>query len=120
MSNIGIPELSEGERYLGVFSDLSGNLHHTILLSGDNDFAKWSAQMAWAKSIGGDLPTRAELLMAYETLPEAFQKTGYWSNTTHRSESGWAWFQHFGYGTQYYGHKDDELRARAVRRLPIQ
>ena len=115
-----IPELAEGERHLGVFSDLSGNLQHVILLPGDNDFAEWSAQMDWAKSIGGDLPTRAELLMAYETMPEDFQKTGYWSNTTHRTESGWAWYQHFGYGYQYSTRKSYELRARAVRRLPIQ
>lgn len=115
-----IPELAEGERHLGAFSDLCGNLQHVILLPGDNDFAEWSAQMNWAKSIGGDLPTRSELLKAYETMPEEFQKTGYWSNTTHRTESGWAWCQSFDRGHQYGTHKYYELRGRAVRRLPIQ
>ena len=30
------PTLAEGERYLGAFGDTAGNIHHTILLPGDN------------------------------------------------------------------------------------
>jgi hypothetical protein len=50
---------------------------------------------------------------------DQFQKDWYWSNETHHSESGWAWYQLFSYGDQIYGLKYGECRARAVRRLPI-
>lgn len=62
-----------------------------------------------------------------QTLAEAFQSgaeqafddTGYWSSTQRASGSYYAWCQYFydGYQNDYY--KTGELRARAVRRLPI-
>ena len=62
-----------------------------------------------------------------QTLAEAFQKGGaeafdadwYWSSTQHVSDSDYAWCQSFGYGYQLYRTTSHELRARAVRRLPI-
>ena len=62
-----------------------------------------------------------------QTLAEAFQTGGdeafsegwYWSSTQHASASGYAWYQGFDHGGQYYYGKSSELRARAVRRLAI-
>jgi hypothetical protein len=62
-----------------------------------------------------------------QTLAEAFQKRGaqafdeawYWSSTQHASVSDYAWCQDFTNGYQSYYLKGYELRARAVRRLPI-
>ena len=34
--NINLPELSEGETYIGCIGDALGNLRHVILLPGDN------------------------------------------------------------------------------------
>ncbi|PXW28222.1 Lcl C-terminal domain-containing protein [Paraburkholderia caballeronis] len=118
---IKIPPLAEGEIYLSGFVDANGDVTHTILLPGDNDAATWQAQMDWAKSIGGDLPTRAELVIAYEKLRDQFQKTAYWSNTPDDDPeySGWAWFQYFHDGSQGDGRQGGEFRARAVRRLSI-
>ena len=48
---------------------------------------------------------------------DQFKNDWYWSNEAHESESGWGWYQIFGNGSQYYGLKDDEFRARAVRRV---
>lgn len=121
MQQIQIPPLAEGEIYLGGFVDEKGDVSHTILLSGDNDDASWQAQMDWAKSVGGDLPTRAELVIAYEQHRDQFQKAAYWSNTPDSDPgySGWAWYQYFLYGYQDYYHRYHEFRARAVRRLSI-
>lgn len=118
---IQIPPAADGEVYLGSFVDKNGDVTHTYLLPGDNDRATWQEQMEWAKSIGGDLPTRAELLMAYEQHRDMFKQAAYWSNQqdTDPGYSGWAWFQGFGTGSQTSGHQDFELRARAVRRLSI-
>lgn len=118
-TKITFPDLAEGERYLCGTVNADGTITHSILLPGDNDAASWQEQMAWAKSIGGDLPTRAELVSAYETMPEEFRSDWYWSNTQHASCSDFAWCQDFGNGSQRYGLTLSTLRARAVRRLTI-
>jgi hypothetical protein len=119
MQQLTIPPLAEGEIYLGGFVNALGDVTHTILLPGDNAPGTWQEQMDWAKSLGGDLPTRAELVIAYEQHRELFEQEAYWSNTTDTdpSYSGWAWCQHFYGGNQYTSVKNDKLRARAVRRL---
>lgn len=68
------------------------------------------------------LPSRGELLLAYAANlkgAEAFDRDWYWSSTQHADASGSAWSQHFYDGTQNWGGKDGELRARAVRRVPL-
>ncbi len=121
MQQIQIPPLAEGEIYLGGFVDVNGDVTHTILLPGENGSASWQDQMEWANSRGGDLPTRAELVIAYEKHRDQFEQDAYWSNTPDADPgySGWAWFQYFVNGYQYYGPQSSELRARAVRRLSI-
>ena len=116
---LNIPQLADGEIYIGAIGDAAGNLHHVILLPGDNDDATHEAQIEWANSIGGDLPTRIEQAMLWADHREQFKKDWYWSNEIHHAESGWAWCQNFGGGYQSYDRKTSELRARAVRRLPI-
>ncbi|MDR8027022.1 DUF1566 domain-containing protein [Burkholderia cenocepacia] len=118
---IQLPTLADGEIYLGGFVDKNGDVTHTILLPGDNDDATWQEQMDWAKSIGGDLPTRAELAIAYEQHRDLFEKAAYWSNTPDDDPdyAGWAWYQDFYDGGQLNNPQLNELRARAVRRLSI-
>ena len=120
MQQLQIPPLAEGEIYIGCIGDAAGNLHHVVLLPGDNDDATFEAQMEWAKSIGGDLPNRIEQAMLWANHRDQFQQDVYWSNETHHSESGWAWLQNFHRGYQHYSHKSLEFRARAVRRLVIE
>jgi hypothetical protein len=119
MHQLHIPPLAEGEVYVGAISDKNGDFYHVVLLQGDNDDATFDAQLAWAKSIGGDLPTRVEQAMLWAGFRDQFQKDWYWSNETHHRESGWAWYQLFSYGDQLSSDESSHCRARAVRRLPI-
>jgi hypothetical protein len=121
MQQLQIPPLSEGEVYVGAIGDKNGDFHHVILLPGDNDDATFEAQLAWAKSIGGDLPNRIEQAMLFANFRDQFERDAYWSNTpdTDPGYSGWAWYQYFGNGDQGYHRTLTELRARAVRRLSI-
>ncbi|WP_205168918.1 DUF1566 domain-containing protein [Burkholderia sp. LMG 13014] len=118
---VSIPQLAEGEIYLGIITNTAGEQHHVVLLPGDNDDATWQAQMEWAKSIGGDLPTRIEMLFLLENHRDEFERDAYWTcqPDTDPGYSGWAWFQHFDGGYQFISRQHYELRARAVRRLPI-
>lgn len=115
--NITTPEINDGEIYAGAIVNPNGNGHHIILLPGDNDDAAWQAQIDWAKSIGGDLPSRLELAHLYAQLKNEFNPEWYWSNEQHASYSGYAWTQLFNDGDQYRSHEYYEFRARAVRRV---
>lgn len=117
---ITLPELAAGERYLCGVIDENGAVTHTVLLPGDADPAPWEAQMAWAKSIGGDLPNRIEQAMLFASFKDQFKQEAYWSNQQHASDSGYAWCQSFDGGLQIISLKDNGIRARAVRRLAIQ
>ncbi|MBU7436486.1 DUF1566 domain-containing protein [Paraburkholderia fungorum] len=117
MQQIQIPPLAEGEIYLCGLVDANGDIEHTVLLPGDSERATWPAQIEWAKGIGGDLPTRPELAIAFAKHRELFQKAAYWSNEEDADDPGWAWYQYFDYGTQSTNHTYYELRARAVRRF---
>jgi len=121
MQQLQIPPLAEGEIYVGAIGDKNGDFHHVILLPGDNDDASWQTQMDWAKSIGGDLPTRIEQAMLWAAFRDQFKKAAYWSNTPDDDPeyAGWAWYQFFGDGIQLIIDELIKLRARAVRRLSI-
>lgn len=113
------PTLAAGETYIGAIVKADGAGHHIVLLPGDNNAASWQAQMEWAKSIGGDLPSRIEQAMLFAYHHDAFKPTWYWSNEQHAAISGYAWYQTFNYGYQNYYYTEYKLRARAVRRVPI-
>jgi hypothetical protein len=113
------PSLAEGERYIGGIISADGTITHIILLPGEIN-ANWRKADEWAASIGGNLPTRVEHAMIFATARDAFKNDYYWSCQEDESESGWAWYQYFYDGYQNGGLKNDELSARAVRRLVIQ
>jgi len=118
-AKLALPELHEGEIYAGAIINPDGTGHHFILLDGDHEDSDWGASMAWAKSIGGDLPDLVEQALLFKHLSDRFKKEWYWSNTQRSGSSHYAWYQVFGNGDQDYDRKDYELRARAVRRSPI-
>ena len=119
MNTITLPELNEGEIYAGILLNESGApQHHLILLPGDNAEANWQTQIDWAKSIGGELPTRAEQSLLFANCKQHFEEDWYWSGEEY--SAGGAWCQYFIHGHQSLTHKNDERRARAVRRLIIE
>ena len=64
------------------------------------------------------LPAAAELRALQATVPELFEKRGwYWSSTPFSRL--YAWCQDFEYGSSYHYVKYYEFRARAVRRIPL-
>lgn len=119
MNTITLPELNEGEIYAGILLNESGApQHHLILLPGDNNDANWQTQTDWAKSIDGELPTRAEQSLLFANCKQHFQQEWYWSGEEY--SAGGAWYQNFFNGSQGTNRKNLELRARAVRRLIIE
>lgn len=73
-----------------------------------NGFVDWS------------LPNRREARLLAINTPEGFDKDGwYWTSEQNAGNPSYAWLQYFNDGYQDFGHKSNEYRARAVRRLLI-
>jgi hypothetical protein len=113
--------LAIGEKYIGTIISADGTRnHHIILLPGAGSGKTWNESKAWAESIGGELPDRCEGALLFATMKDEFEEEWYWTREAYASGSGYAWYQHFGLGLQFYGGIGTKLRARAVRRLIIQ
>jgi hypothetical protein len=114
-------ELKHGEHYAGMILGKDGeSSYHLILLPEEKESINWQDATDWAKSIGGELPTRREQSLLYANLKEQFTDNWYWSSVQHAAGSGYAWVQSFGNGGQDGYRKDGSGRARAVRRLVIE
>ena len=112
--------LKSGEEYAGLILGKDGSKdYHLILLPDQANDVSWADAMAWAKTVGGRLPTRREQSLLFANLKDQFELRWYWSGETHASGSGYAWGQDFSYGSQRSLHKLNEFRARAFRRIYI-
>lgn len=117
---VTLPPLNEGERWVGAIISADGSKReHIILLPGEIGSANWNDAIAWAASIGGELPDRCEGALLFATMKDEFEPAWHWTREQHAADSDYAWYQDFNYGTQYDSYKNHELRARAVRRLEI-
>lgn len=124
MPRITVPaadiELADGEIYAGlILNDAGTPSHHLVLLPGDHEDTPWQAAVDWAKSIGGELPTRREQSLLFANSKQHFERNWYWSDEQYASEPSYAWCQYFNFGTQFTSHVGHQCRARAVRRLVI-
>jgi len=109
-----------GEVYAGLLLGKNGDPdQHIFLLSGHEKSITWPKAKAWAKKAGGELPTRREQALLFANCKEKFDSGSYWSGEQFAGDESYAWCQDFGYGDQYGYRELNELRARAVRRLPL-
>jgi hypothetical protein len=118
MPRIGAP-LADGI-FGGIARGEEGD-HAIVLLAEAPKRLNFKAATAWAEKLGVSLPTRAEQAVIFGNLKDQFPDGGaFWSCEPSAGNESYAWSQYFGYGTQYHYHKDGVLRARAVRRLPLE
>ena len=117
-ASIAIGDAFAGGIYAGISCGVDGAPdQHLVLLSGDADDVDWEAAGAFAASVGGELPTRAEQALLFANLKDQFEPRWYWSGE--QAGPSLAWGQGFFSGGQFSGSRSYEGRARAVRRLPI-
>jgi hypothetical protein len=106
----------------GIYAGLTlhdGRPHQFVLLPGEKEEITWKDATAWAEKQSGTLPSRIDQLVLWQNLKSEFKEAWYWSGEQHAGDESYAWYQTFYDGSQDYGHKLDELRARAVRRIEI-
>lgn len=76
--------------------------------------------MAWAKSVGGELPNRCEAMLCFINAKEEFEPEWHWTREQNSHYDGYAWMQGFNDGSQDSLHKSLNHRARAVRRIYLE
>lgn len=100
-------DIADGEHYAGLSRDHdTGAWHHVVLLPAtpDKDLT-WQQAIDWAKSVGGELPTRFESALLYANLRDQVDLDNWhWTATPYAGAERSAWMQYFGYGYQGYGH----------------
>ncbi len=107
----------------GIYAGLT--LHENkpyalVLLPAEREEINWKEAIAWAEQQGGMLPSRIDQLVLWQNLKAHVQATWYWSCDPYAGYESSAWCQDFGYGGQGNDTKSAKLRARAVRRMPIE
>lgn len=118
-SQLAIGAEYEGGLYAGLTLH-EGQPHRLVLLPGDQEDFKWQDAVTWAEKQGGTLPSRIDQLVLWQNMKTQFQSAAYWSCEQHASSESSAWYQSFGNGLQSYYDEYGTLRARAVRRIPIE
>lgn len=115
--------LAAGEVYAGLSRDPdTGAWHHLILLPATTDKdLTWKEAIDWAKSVGGELPTRMDSALLYANARGQIDDSyWHWTATPSGGDERYAWVQYFLDGNQLNDRKDVRYRARAVRRVPFQ
>ncbi len=99
---------------------------HLIVHEDEATAVTWHSAKDWAGSLTSDphadfaLPTRCEQAVLFGNVPELFAKEWYWSDAPFAGDEQCAWSQNFYNGYQSLTHETRKLRARAVRREPIE
>lgn len=79
----------------------------------------WEEALKYVKTLGDGwrLPTRAELIDAYDNKVQGFHSNNYWSSSTYAQNTNYAWLVHFYYGYVYYSNKTYNTYVRCVREV---
>ena len=74
-----------GGIYAGISRGVDGAPdQHLVLMPGEAVDVDWEAAGAFAASVGGELPTRAEQALLYANLKDQFEPRWYWSGDAGR------------------------------------
>lgn len=107
----------EGGTFAGVTTKKDGTHCAVILLPGKGEDLTWQKALAWADEQGGELPTRPVAALLFANVKDKLESEWHW--TADEYSENYAWFCHFGYGFQFYDHKDFFSSAVSVRCIPL-
>lgn len=107
---------------VGPVNDDAGHPTHRLILLPQRPDKRlnWQDAMAWAASVGGDLPNPQEQSLLFANCRDALPKAWCWSNKEHEKDASFAWGCYFLNGIQHGTHKSCGGSAVAVRRLALE
>ena len=108
------------KKVAGADSYNDGDANTQAMAAAGSVLGKWARGLLIEGFGDWYIPSRLESLILLGELgaTDTFARDWYWTSTQYDAE--WAWSQLFDDGDQDSHHKDCQLRARAVRRFPIQ
>jgi hypothetical protein len=107
-----------GGKFAGVITLPDGTHHAVVRLEAKPcKRLKWDAAKAWAKDVGGQLPSRAVVMLLYATCKALVPTDWYW--TDEPDGASYAWGCYFDDGFLDYGYRSAEGGAVAVRLIPL-
>ena len=116
----------QGGIFAGLAAGQNPSEQYALILGPEAPRAlTWDAALEWARAltIDGhsdfDLASRNDGSVLFGNTKSALVADWHWLNAQYAGGGAYAWFQSFSYGYQDTNHKSLQLRARAVRRLPI-
>jgi hypothetical protein len=107
------------EKVAGALSYCDGLANTRAMAAAKSHLAQWAQALRIGSHDDWYVPSRLEALLAFGEVPDRFARAWYWTSTQSAGAAEFAWCQSF-YGSQNDGHKDDQLRARAVRRFILE
>lgn len=107
----------DGGHFAGITTNSKGQHYAVVLLPEQGSDLTHAKAKAWAKKLGGELPTRQVAAMLFANLKKLLREEWHWTADT--QGASYAWYCDSCYGNQYYCHKSFEGLAVAVRLIPI-
>lgn len=124
---IGAEWPEQGGVYAGALIGAKGAPDYLLIVGPEHDgFLNWKDAKAWAAKVevgahrDFTLPDRRDSTALFDRVRSLFQQSWYWTSEQLAGTSDYAWYQYFSDGNQSFWRKGDDLRARAVRKVPIQ
>ena len=107
------------KKVAGALSYNDGDANTQAMAKAGSALGKWAQGLRIEGFGDWYLPSRLEALILFGELQDkdAFKRAWYWTSTQYAGDDASAWVQSFDYGYQLRNRKNDQLRARAVRRL---
>ena len=108
----------EGGIFCGVITLPDGKHYAVVKLDAKPEKRMpWKAAMAWAKKVGGKLPSRAIAALLFSVAKDLFEPNWHWTNEPEGSSYAWFCFFYDGYQGCYGTSHDGS--AVAVRLIPL-
>ena len=107
----------DGGHFAGITTNSKGQHYAVVLLPEQGSDLTHAKAKAWAKKLGGELPTRPVAAMLFANLKKLLREEWHWTADT--QGASYAWICYFHNGRQDNVHKSYEGSAVAVRLVPI-
>lgn len=107
----------DGGHFVGITTQAKGQHCAVVLLPEQGSDLTHAKAKAWAKQLGGELPTRPVAAMLFANVKKLLRAGRHWTADT--DSPSYAWNCGFNYGLQTSLHKSCEGSAVAVRLIPL-
>ena len=107
----------DGGHFAGITTNSKGQHYAVVLLPEQGNNLTHSKAKAWAKKLGGELPTRPVAAMLFANLKKLLREEWHWTADT--QGASYAWYCFFYNGSQSGFRKSYAGSAVAVRLIPL-